>query len=229
MDEIMERKYPLWIRGNKDNPSGVLKALIKAVPEFCDETWLRSISDENDGRYINASNAANIFYVDEYKKNEKIRLLDGCDDLFKEWLTTSSEWQELSPVEEEIEVNKEELMVGDLVLYKSLAKVCRIKEIYEDCAKTDIIYPVRYEEMAYIPITNDFLLKNGFKKQYDHDMYTFVSDRYKVIYWLNDADIRVTDKDKGLIYEILRMIDVRFVHQMQHLFKLYGLNSDFKV
>ena len=97
MNNKEERKYPYYIRGDRNNPEGVIRTIAKVIPEYCSPSWLNDALDKNGGFYINASNPNNIFYINEYNTPDPIRLMDECDSFRQELITSSTAWKELSP------------------------------------------------------------------------------------------------------------------------------------
>lgn len=52
----------------------------------------------SSGFRINASSEECVFYYDEDRmEGARIRLLDECDSIQREWITTSTEWKEIKP------------------------------------------------------------------------------------------------------------------------------------
>jgi len=95
-----ERQFPLWIRGCEGNPDGVILAM---MTEFPNCGWMSAdLFDENSGLRDNAGNPECIFYYSErLAGDDRVRLLDGCNTLEKEWIATSSAWREIKPSDAE--------------------------------------------------------------------------------------------------------------------------------
>lgn len=97
----MERKMPFWIKGNPENPDGVILALFHRFPlEFDRGNPLAEILfNPSSGFRDNAGNEGCIFYYDEGRtEGARIRLLDECDSIQREWITASTEWKEIKPL-----------------------------------------------------------------------------------------------------------------------------------
>lgn len=111
-----------------------------------------------------------------------------------------------------------ELMVGDLVAYKD--KFDRISSIGADFACVGCrLTRVRNEELNNvepIPLTEDILKANVFKKSYTYNMNAHYS-RNGVGVTLNLASYTTTILGKLVI--------IKYVHELQHALRLCGLNE----
>ena len=105
MNNKKERKYPYWIRGNKNNPESVIRAIARVIPEYCSTSWLDNALNKEGGFYINASNPKNIFYINEYNYKDPIRLMDETDTFLQELIMSSTTWKELLPYDTKEEYN----------------------------------------------------------------------------------------------------------------------------
>ena len=99
------REKPYYIKGNKENPDGVILALYG----LCKEHFINfegrdmlfdDLFNKHSGLRDNAGNEECIFYYDENfsKPADRIRLADECDSLKRELFETSKTWQEIQPV-----------------------------------------------------------------------------------------------------------------------------------
>ena len=99
------REKPYYIKGNKENPDGVVLALYG----LCKEHFINfegrdmlfdDLFNEHSGLRDNAGNEECIFYYDENASRiaDRIKLADECDSLKRELFETSKIWQEIQPV-----------------------------------------------------------------------------------------------------------------------------------
>ncbi len=116
-----------------------------------------------------------------------------------------------------------ELMIGDYVLYNG--EVFRIKEIGEGLVRIvnskgqELI--CEFDEIEPIPLTPEILEKNGFEK-----------DEFSLfMYPLIDGVVRFDEHQYGLYCNILRPFSrydavCNYFHQLQHAFKLCGIDKE---
>lgn len=86
--------------GSKGNPDGVVLAMYCMFSkEFKrEESISELLFGEHSGFRNNASNEECIFYYDEtMREGSRIRLLDECDSIQREWISTSTAWKEIEP------------------------------------------------------------------------------------------------------------------------------------
>lgn len=133
---------------------------------------------------------------------------------------------------------KQKFIVGDLVRYTSLYKE-PIAEIYEI---RETSYLIRYmngnfakvtsQEINSIPLTPEILKKNGWEIEdvNHHDFSDFVSKGilYRAI---KDKEILFFQKGASVFTCPLnwRRIEIKYVHQLQHLLFGLGLNHEMEV
>ena len=138
----------------------------------------------------------------------------------------------------------EELMIGDLVKYKSKSgKIINIDtdDIFDNTAtidtKNSIDYDLDIKELKPIPITPQILEKNGFKKRKYESMFC------------NNEQTEYINKDKTIIInglsnttgkdwnchidnddmETIGCADIQYVHELQHLLRLCNIDKEIKL
>ena len=132
-------------------------------------------------------------------------------------------WQKILRKERGIIMKCEELMVGDWVLINNTPhKIQAIDSIDTEVQADDELYYVgedRYhseDKIEGIPLTPEILEKNGWKR--------------REIF----MDIKVTDTTifswtdiygESLFQNGYHMFDCKYVHTLQHAFRLYGFNE----
>lgn len=136
-------------------------------------------------------------------------------------------------------MNCKELMVGDLVYivrgYDKHLTIEKIKGVIED---EDKPYPVTIftgetvslNDIKPIPLTEDILVKNGFSEI--HHPGTGATDEYsewffggiKIIEWLEDWKYHYFSAGGDGA-----PIDFQYVHQLQHLLRLVGIEKVIKL
>ena len=135
-------------------------------------------------------------------------------------------------------MDKLEYIPGDLVIYTSLIKepIAEICEVHEASYTIKFMHgnSVRVEsnEIKPIPITIEILEKNGWKIEdvNHHDLSNIVSKG--IIYRaIKDKEILFFQKGASVFTCPLnwRKIEIRYVHQLQHLLFGLGLNSEMEV
>lgn len=118
-----------------------------------------------------------------------------------------------------------ELMIGDWV-YAFGCKNVQVKEILEDGIYDFTTYSLSpFDEIEPILLTPEILEKNGFKTQKFYitnkwnNEYVLIKDEEKTIYWEN-----------GCVHCVQEEIDVyfacRYVHELQHVLKLFRIEKE---
>lgn len=129
-------------------------------------------------------------------------------------------------------MNANELMIGDWVMIKNYP----MKAIPTKVAPQHFVRSL--VEFEPIPLTADILEKNGFEHKTDivwHDIYVLkyriklenkelerdqtlmlAKDPYDVFYWVPEMSA-------------VSALDFRFVHELQHLMKMLGIQKEVKV
>ena len=133
-----------------------------------------------------------------------------------------------------------ELMIGDIVGYFSLTRmVTAINPPYfVDLGNGErtTITNVCIEHLNPIPITEELLLKNGFKHEYDElcEFNCYIKE-------IDDCyvDVRIECANKGTDYVVCHIdnadrcsiasADIRYLHQMQNLLSTIGIEWKVKI
>ena len=131
-------------------------------------------------------------------------------------------------------INREDLMVGDLV-YNHRKWECPVVEILSDGATVIARHygkeTFRYEDLSPIPLTKEILEKNGFS----YERMTFARcdwDVYKLsneLYFAICGDIIVCGYYNGNRDNpdtIEPILNIRYVHELQHALKLCGVKKE---
>ena len=127
---------------------------------------------------------------------------------------------------------KQKYIDGDLVRYTSLYK----EPIAEICEIRETSYLIRYmngnfakvtnEEIKPIPLTQEILEKNGWKKSKINDCaYFYYKDGLFLTYTSKDDKFWFDDFD----YSSSICVELPYVHSLQHLLFGLGINSEMGV
>lgn len=115
---------------------------------------------------------------------------------------------------------KQKYIVGDIVMYKN-----RIHTIIDTLGLNNyelsyVRHPVNRAELSGLPLTPEILVKNGFDKL------------YKKFFEKNVNNIRLTIEFSENIYVAINRIfimEIHYIHELQHLLFGLGLNSEMEV
>lgn len=127
---------------------------------------------------------------------------------------------------------KQKYIDGDLVRYTSLFK----EPVAEICEVRETSYLIRFmngnfakvtsKEIKPIPLTQEILEKNGWKKSKINDCaYFYYKDGLFLTYTSKDDKFWFDDFD----YSSSICVELPYVHSLQHLFFGLGLNSEMEV
>lgn len=109
-----------------------------------------------------------------------------------------------------------DLMVGDWVKVRVTNKCRKI------AGTNDLLFHNDYDP---IPITEEILVKNGFEKtkggEYKRTRYVMFSDKSWVALYTREAG--------GYSAFLNKIVVIYYVHQLQHLLLLCGINKDIKL
>lgn len=119
-----------------------------------------------------------------------------------------------------------ELMIGDFVciansfakVHDSIDKVIGVEFID---GGYDVFNP---EEITPIPLTDDILRNNGF--EYFHKNYASISREHPFMLRL---DKWPDENGLGGVWTICDIIEIRYVHQLQHALRLCGIDKEIKI
>ena len=128
-------------------------------------------------------------------------------------------------------MNKESLMKGDWVK-TDLGEIQQVVEIREDCVMLYYNDLYKYEDLEPILITEDIVKKSSFTRIHGfyrktisqgYDTWNIeIDDSLEYGYSYLDVEHTCDDVGQGGIDHL----KVRYVHELQHAFKLCGLNGD---
>ena len=127
---------------------------------------------------------------------------------------------------------KQKYIDGDLVRYTSLFK----EPVAEICEVRETSYLIRFmngnfakvtsKEIKPIPLTQEILKKNGWKKSKINDCaYFYYKDGLFLTYTSKDDKFWFDDFD----YSSSICVELPYVHSLQHLLFGLGLNSEMEV
>ena len=122
-----------------------------------------------------------------------------------------------------------ELMVGDLVSYKS-KMICKITAICKDTAvvdnDTEQDWRIDYNKLMPIPLTAEILEKIGF--WYEQNVgYVMEEYEYEIIYSLWDHKLRILKNREQILN--LEYFDEMCLHELQHALRLCGIDKEIKL
>ena len=126
------------------------------------------------------------------------------------------------------ELSCKDLMIGDWVKVKYPQKQVKVKEIKQSCIYTEG-NGYEYSEIESIPLTPEILEKNGFIRdmfygewQFDLDTFPFnfpfsVVQRENNSWYLGREEIGIAHNRE--------IIDISYVHELQHALRLCGIEK----
>lgn len=141
------------------------------------------------------------------------------------------------------ELNCQDLMVGDWFKSVDYNSPFRITAIYDDVVQTQADYQseidgnwyseAEIKDLVPIPLTEEILVKNGFS--YKHKEETCSTCSYH--HWqlvgeylaLDDCQYWRKEKKDDLPRFRIAGIDVNYVHQLQHLLRLCGIEKQLTI
>lgn len=114
-------------------------------------------------------------------------------------------------------------IVGDVVMYNNEVQTIVDNYVSNTYELDSIYYPVNWNELSGVPITPEFLEKNGwkkFKRPYSSD-YCYRRKGYPTLNIRSEKEVYFHwgDHDKS----------ITTVHQLQHLLFGLGINSEMEV
>lgn len=140
---------------------------------------------------------------------------------------------------EKVDMKANELMLGDWVTFRESLEekqILPIKIVVLKDNDNDFLAQIGGEacdelefndEIVGIPITSDILKKIGFK--YDRDVYYFSTDYFQILIdEYSDSIWRVEYNNLEVNMSVRREL-IGFVHELQHVFRLWGIEIDIKL
>jgi hypothetical protein len=135
-------------------------------------------------------------------------------------------------------LNKEDLMIGDWVMIKDYPMIAEVRQMTPDHFVRSLC------EFEGIPITKEFLMKNGFEffpmEYHIYGLYTLKTENCLLKYSNKHGDITIFKARKGGIddngncvggfYEINHgRFDIKYVHELQHILRLCKIEMNITI
>ena len=119
-----------------------------------------------------------------------------------------------------------ELMIGDWVMNTHNRKPEQVCEIMERLVMLDFNDLYDYDEIEPIPLTDEILRVNGFRRE-GGTSHWYEGDRNVcILHWSKDKEQLVIGYPSD---DCMIMMNVRYIHELQHAFRLAGIDKDIKV
>lgn len=113
-----------------------------------------------------------------------------------------------------------DLMVGDWVRIKITQHNTEVTNIDANSIYTEAAFPIRYDEIEPIPLTDAILKVNGF--EYHHKNFAALSHvhpfQLKMVEWPDENGIGS--------WMIGGLFKIHYVHQLQHALRLCGITRE---
>ena len=118
-------------------------------------------------------------------------------------------------------MTKEELQIGDWVNNDINCMPEKVNEIGSGLVMLEYNDLYKYDEISPIPLTDGILKENGF--EYHHKNYASLSYEHpfqlKMKEWPDENGL-------GGLWTISDIIEIRYVHQLQHALRLCGIDKE---
>lgn len=138
-------------------------------------------------------------------------------------------------------INAKELMIGDIISLNG--EPHRVRGLNKDNlgkleALDGIPVSLLSDSTSFwepIPLTADILVNNGWNccDDYEPDDTQYECDYgdYTFTWWCNTylLNCYYENIENQLTYEMIREMPIKYVHELQHVFTLLGINTDLKV
>ena len=123
-----------------------------------------------------------------------------------------------------MKIDIEELMVGDWVMIHEYPMIKEPRKVVKEHFVRSLC------EFEAIPITNDFLLKNGFEFLPAKDVFYFRTEQCLLEYINGHKAIKIYKEPVGDIFPInCKQFPIKYVHELQHILKLGKIDIDIKI
>ena len=125
-----------------------------------------------------------------------------------------------------------ELMIGDLLKWKEQPgfndedrnMVLCVKNIFDDAIKIDGRFELYHISLFEpIPLTQEILEKNGFKREGGASYWREGGRDACVIHWSKDKEQLIIGSPCD---DCMVKMNVRYVHELQHAFRLAGIEKE---
>lgn len=125
-----------------------------------------------------------------------------------------------------MKLNKEDLMIGDWVMIKDCPIISEPKRMTENHFVRSLC------EFEAIPITKEFLLKNGFEFLHTKDIFYLINEQCLLVY-KNEHKVIQIYKYKEPVGDIppikCKQFPIEYVHELQHILKLGKIDIEIKL
>ena len=123
-----------------------------------------------------------------------------------------------------MKIDIEELMVGDWVMIHEYPMIKEPRKVVKEHFVRSCC------EFEAIPITNDFLLKNGFEFLPAKDIFYLNTGQGLLAYINGHKAIEIYKERVDDIYSIsCEQFPIKYVHELQHILKLGKIDIDIKI
>lgn len=128
---------------------------------------------------------------------------------------------------------EQKYIAGDLVRYIGVntPRVVKIDEVREECLILELTKDncrwclADYSEVESIPITHEILKKNGWENtEYTPLIYTH--NEHGIEFW---ASLKGIENGGTVTYHDEELLDIKYVHELQHILWALGLNANLKI
>lgn len=123
-----------------------------------------------------------------------------------------------------MEIN--EIKIGDLIWYND-GIPCKIQEVYQDgVAIAPSKIKASYDDIDPIPLDNNILEKNGWKKYYENE---WTNPNFANLHasFINEGEWVMTVRSGETVDNILT--DIKYVHELQHILWALGEEDDLSI
>lgn len=118
-------------------------------------------------------------------------------------------------------MERNSLMIGDWVYNTHNSQPEQVCEIGSGLVMLNYNDLYEYDEIEPIPLTDEILRNNGF--EYFHKNYASISREHPFMLRL---DKWPDENGFGGVWTICDIIDIRYVHQLQHALRLCGIDKE---
>ena len=125
-----------------------------------------------------------------------------------------------------MKLNIEELMVGDWVMIHEYPMIKEPRKVVKEHFVRSLC------EFEAIPITKEFLLKNGFEFLPAKDIFYLINEQCLLVY-KNEHKVIQIYKYQESVNDIppikCKQFPIEYVHELQHILRLCKINFDIKI
>ncbi len=138
-------------------------------------------------------------------------------------------------------MNAKELMIGDWVQINFRDKKVKVTGIHDGLIETNVVSPLRSDEYKPIPLTAEILEKIGYKHDIlaekalqaegaTSDSCVMISHDHRVT--VNNASRNINSFNKWFVHidtedmRTMATIEISYVHELQRMLKLCGIEKE---